>query len=77
MNPRGYEFFPLTNDLSEATCRTVIEERDGRKNGFIWEDLARGLTFCVPTSEARIAAITVTDRAPTWEGPLTLKITVW
>ena len=77
VNPRGYEFFPLTNDLTEATCRSVIEALDGRDSGFTWDELASGLTFCVPTSESRIAGITVTKRAPTWEGPLTLKVTLW
>ena len=77
VNPRGFEFYPISADLNEANCRNVVEGRDNRTDSFSWDQLTAGLTFCLLTSEDRIAGITVVKKAVTHEGAVELGVQLW
>jgi uncharacterized small protein (DUF1192 family) len=77
MSPRGYELFPISADLNEANCRTVVESGDNRRDSFAWDEMTPGLTFCLATSESRMAGVTITKKAVTYEGSLELGVQVW
>jgi cell division protein FtsB len=77
VNPRGYEFFPISTDLNEANCRSAVEGRDNRRDDFNWDELTPGLTFCLATSESRMAGITVVEKAITYEGSIELGVQLW
>ena len=76
-NPRGYEFFPVSTDLNEANCREAVEGTNDGRDSFAWQELTTGLTFCVVTSESRMAGVTVIKRSVTYEGSVELGVQVW
>lgn len=77
-SPRGYNFWPTTRDLTLGTCRALVEGDESAQEWFFWEELSDGLSFCLLTSESRIAAVTVTHKPVSFEtGPLELELRVW
>ena len=78
-SPRGYNFWPTTQDLTLENCTALIEEATGTvEESFFWDDLSEGLSFCLLTSESRIAAVTVTDRPVQYQsGSLGVEVRVW
>jgi transcription initiation factor TFIID subunit TAF12 len=77
VNPRGSEFFPISTDLTEANCKRAVDSQEDQTDSFHFDVLTQGLTFCVATSESRLAGITVAELPPVSEGPIELAIVLW
>ena len=77
VNPRGREFFPISTDLTEANCKRIVDSQVDETDSFAFEVLTQGLTWCVATSESRLAGITVAKLPPVSEGPIEFDVVVW
>jgi hypothetical protein len=77
INPRGNEFFPLTTDLNEANCKSAVGSEVDSRGSFHFDDLTSGMTFCVPTSQSRLAGIKVGKLPLVSKGPIELEVVLW
>jgi hypothetical protein len=67
----------LGQPITLKNCLETVGDFSDGKFKIEFSELTEGLTFCIPTSEARVAGITVLSKPLTEAGSIILRVVLW